>query len=402
MANRDLATIDFESICDEASHQALLRQLGEDGPVIWNDSLNGWMVTSYQDVRTVFSDMAHFTSEGTPIAESFAAEAMLVNDTPLHNDIRSVWSKAVSRPSIETQADSMQQKAALLIEAALSRMKAGEAVDFVPIFRDYVLAFIASGFAIPENQLDVFVRWHQQAADTPAVELKEGSPERQRHMDAKKEGYELINRQVDDRRKRLAAGEQLHDLTSLMVAAEGRGGITTGIVIDNLFNLVLGSFDTTEKWLGNCLLKLIGDPGLLEELRADRELVEPFVQEVMRHDTVAQVIQRRVRDGGALLGGKQMKGGDTVFTLLGAANRDPKEFSNPETFDIHRPFKANLAFGFGFHHCLGIHLARQETIAFVNALLDTNVKLRVIECDMGNSWALWGPRELTLALQGQT
>ena len=106
----------------------------------------------------------------------------------------------------------------------------------------------------------------------------------------------------------------------------------------------------------------------------------------------------RTTDAGAELAGQNMAGGDPVFLLLGAANRDAAEFEDPDSFDMHRTNKAHLGFGFGFHHCLGVNIARQEARAFVSVLLDTFPQLRVAEIDYGQSWALWGPRALHVAL----
>jgi cytochrome P450 len=118
----------------------------------------------------------------------------------------------------------------------------------------------------------------------------------------------------------------------------------------------------------------------------------------MRCDTVAQTIQRRVRVDGAELGGPRLAAGDALFLLLGAANRDPAEFADPDRFDLHRRAGPHLGFGFGFHHCLGLNIARQEARAFVRVLLDALPELRVAEADFGDSWALWGPRRLELAI----
>jgi cytochrome P450 len=103
---------------------------------------------------------------------------------------------------------------------------------------------------------------------------------------------------------------------------------------------------------------------------------------------------RRVKAEGALLGGQVLKGGDQLVLLLGAANGDPTAFDNADSLDIDRPAKQNMGFGYGFHNCLGINIARQEAIAFVSVLLDLLPDIRIDCCDFGDTWALWGPRRL--------
>jgi cytochrome P450 len=118
----------------------------------------------------------------------------------------------------------------------------------------------------------------------------------------------------------------------------------------------------------------------------------------MRCDTVAQTIQRCVRQDGAQFGGHRLAAGDPLFLLLGAANRDPAEFADPDRFSLHRKGNPQLGFGFGFHHCLGLNIARQEARAFIHVLLDALPDLRVAASYFGDSWALWGPRRLELVL----
>ena len=115
--------------------------------------------------------------------------------------------------------------------------------------------------------------------------------------------------------------------------------------------------------------------------------------------TVAQVIMRCVKEDGVELYGQPMKKGDAIFLMLGAASRDPEAFEAADSFDIDRVQKPLLGFGYGFHHCLGINTARQEAMAFVNALLDALPPLTVVESDFGNNWALWGPRTLMVRMQ---
>jgi cytochrome P450 len=93
-----------------------------------------------------------------------------------------------------------------------------------------------------------------------------------------------------------------------------------------------------------------------------------------------------------------MEAADTVLVMLGAANRDPAAFADPDRFDIHRTVQSNLGFGFGFHHCLGLNIARAEAIALVEAMIETFPSLAIDDADYGESWALLGPRALLVAL----
>jgi cytochrome P450 len=377
---------------------AALVRLREAGPVVWSENLQGWLVNSAACVRAVLGDVNRFTSAGTPVAEVFGGEAMLVNDTPMHHTMRAVWVKRVSRLAMDRRMEELRANAARQLEAVRPHLEAGEAVDFIQVFREYVMDFIASSFGVSRAHVDVFQHWSEMSADTPALGLPEDSPEYKRHFAVRDEVHGLLREQIADRKARMSRAEEPEDLTSLMVAAEGQNGITAQMVFDNLFNFILGALDTTEKWLGNIVIRLCEDAALRDQVTADRSLVEPLVDEVMRHATVAQTIQRRVREDGTQLGGQTLKAGDALYLMLGAANRDPAEFPDPDRFDLTRPAKANFGFGFGFHHCLGINIARAEAMAFVGALLDLLPPLTVARIDRGSSWALWGPRALEVRL----
>jgi cytochrome P450 len=394
--------LDFDYRPGEDLPYATLASLREAGPVVWSENLQAWLVTSYACVRQVLGDVTRFTSAGTPVAEVFGAEGMLVNDTPLHHTLRGVWAKAVSVSAMQARLEELRGNARRVLEPVKARLEAGEAVDFIPVFRDYVMEFIALSFGVSRENLDVFERWSQQSADTPALGLEPGSEAERRHNQARAEVIALVSEEMADRRLRLGRGEQPADLVTPMVAAVGHGGITEQMAADNLFNFILGAMDTTEKWLGNVVVRLCDDPDLRTEVDAVRSLIERMADEVMRCDTVAQAIQRRVRpsdDGaGAELGGVLLNGGDAVYLMLGAASRDSAEFADPDRFDLRRVASPNLGFGFGFHHCLGINIAKAEIRAFVTVLLDTLPELKVAECDYGASWALWGPRRLEIAL----
>jgi cytochrome P450 len=377
---------------------SIFRELGEAGPVVWSDAMQGWLVSSYDAVRAVLSDVSRFTSAGTPVAEAFGGEAMLVNDTEMHHRIRAVWAKRVGVAAMAERHAEFVSYAREVLEPARTVLEAGATIDLVPVFRDYVFKVIASTFGVPLERTDVFIRWSENSADTPVIEMEQGSEEQQRHFAVRQDVFDLIAEQVADRKARAANGEQPSDLIALMVAAVGQDDITSSIAADNIFNFMLGALDTSEKWFGNITSRLYRDPALLAEISSDTALSGRLIDEVMRFDTVAQTIQRRVKGDGVELCGQAMAPGDAVLVMLGAGNRDAQAFANPDSFDIHRVVQSNLGFGFGFHHCLGLNIARHEAMALVEAMIETFPALTIENADYGESWALWGPHALTVSL----
>ena len=128
--------------------------------------------------------------------------------------------------------------------------------------------------------------------------------------------------------------------------------------------------------MGILLVALLERPELLEAIRADRSLVRPAIEEIMRWMPTDPMFSRWItRD--IELGGTAIPKGSVLHLCIGAANRDPARWDDPDTFDITRPLKPSLGFGSGAHVCLGMHVARAEMSVGVDALLDRLPKLRL-------------------------
>ena len=125
-----------------------------------------------------------------------------------------------------------------------------------------------------------------------------------------------------------------------------------------LLILVAGN-ETTRNLIGNGMLALLRNPGQLQRLRDHPDLLDAAVDEMLRYDSPVQINGRYVRED-VEIGGKRIRAGQRVLTMIGAANRDPEIFEDPETMDICRRQKNHLSFGLGIHYCLGPALAVLE------------------------------------------
>jgi pimeloyl-[acyl-carrier protein] synthase len=169
--------------------------------------------------------------------------------------------------------------------------------------------------------------------------------------------------------------------------------LTEDEVIANCIITMVGGQETTTNLLGNGMLALLRNPGELEKLRANPALVSSAVEELLRFESPTQYTGR-IAPQDTEIGGKMIKQKQAVFAVLGAGNRDPERFPNPDKLDITRQDNKHLAFGWGAHFCFGAPLARIEAqIAFGELLHLQN-------------WALEPGRTLTwrtnLALRGLT
>jgi cytochrome P450 len=159
--------------------------------------------------------------------------------------------------------------------------------------------------------------------------------------------------------------------------ADVTGSLTEGEAISNAGVLLFGGIETTEGMIANAMLHLLSSPGELELVRADRGLIPAAVEESLRLEPAAAVVDRyATRD--TELGGARIAAGDQVTVSLAGANRDPRVFDDPDTFQIRRPNATRqLAFAHGPHFCLGAHLARLEARIAVETLLDRLPGLRL-------------------------
>jgi hypothetical protein len=140
--------------------------------------------------------------------------------------------------------------------------------------------------------------------------------------------------------------------------------LTDGEVVANVIVTMVGGQETTTNLIGNGLLTLLRQPDQLARLRADPSLVATAVEELLRYESPSQHTARMAPEG-AVLGGTPIPAGDAVIAVMGAANRDPERFPDPDRLDIGREDNRHLAFGWAAHFCFGAPLARMEgQIAF--------------------------------------
>jgi cytochrome P450 len=164
---------------------------------------------------------------------------------------------------------------------------------------------------------------------------------------------------------------------SLLAAAAGAGGLRSGEVVSNAAVLMFGGIETTEGMICNAVLHLLGDPAQLRAVIADERLVAGAVEESLRLEPAAAVVDRYAT-ADILLGAAPIRRGDLVTVSLSGAGRDPAFFPDPDRFDVRREnARQNLAFAHGPHFCLGAHLARAEARAAILALLRSLPALRL-------------------------
>jgi cytochrome P450 len=158
-------------------------------------------------------------------------------------------------------------------------------------------------------------------------------------------------------------------LVNGLVTAELDGDrLTEEEVVANLIVTMVGGQETTTNLIGNGLLTLLRHPDQLERLRADYSLIPSAVEELLRYESPSQHTARLAPDD-VMLGGKLIRKRQAVYAVMGAANRDPERFAEPDRLDLGRQDNRHLSFAWGAHFCFGAALARIEgQIAFETVL----------------------------------
>jgi cytochrome P450 len=162
-----------------------------------------------------------------------------------------------------------------------------------------------------------------------------------------------------------------------MVAAAGREGLSVEEVVSNAAVLMFGGIETTEGMITNALWHLLSNRGQLDLVREDPDLLPNAIEESLRLEPAAAVVDRyATRD--VAIGGAMIAAGELVTVSLAGAGRDPSVFDNPDGYDVRRPnARRHLAFASGPHICVGMHLARLETVIAVRTILDRFPALRL-------------------------
>jgi cytochrome P450 len=349
----------------------------------------------------VLRDPGRFTSEGGAIAENLGGEAMLVNDSPVHDVVRNLWARTFGVASVAARRDELDALAGRLLEQPLAALRRGETIDIVPVLEAFAGGVVLGLLRLSEPHEGDFIRWYKVILDSAAFSIGAGHALHAKRAEAKAQVYAVLESEMEDRLRRLAGGERPDDLVGLIAAAEGRDGITRTVALDNLFNVLIGGADTTVRWMGNAIVNIHRHPAALAELRAGPALLPQALEEVMRLDGVTRFAIRTVRAEGVVLAGQPLARGDTVYALTSVANRDPAVFDDPEHFDIHRKARPHLGFSHGLHQCIGMNLARVEAQAMLGRLLAPDAPaLAVVEVDYGDESVVKGPQRLRLHIAG--
>lgn len=351
--------------------------------VLKTPAANEWLVSSYEYVSFALKDPRFIREsrklyppkEGAPQPPAFMQKyaegmgsMMLLRDPPHHTRLRGLVNKAFSPVEVEALRPRIAEIAEQLLRQA-------EEMNEFDLLREYALPLpvivIGEMLGVPVEDRDLFKRWSLSIART--LDATQADPA---VFAAAAKSLEEMGLYLQDIIRERQASPQDDILTSLIRAEEEGDRLNEQELISTCILLLVAGHETTTNLIGNGYLTLHRHQEAMAQLKESPVLIESAVEELLRFESPVQRTFRYI-DQPVQLGEQELQRGDAVAILIGAANRDPNVFNNPDTFDIARQPNRHLAFATGIHFCLGAPLARMEGQIALDLLVSAPNKLNV-------------------------
>jgi len=315
------------------------------------------------DVESVLRDGDTFSSRiNDDTMGPFMGRTILAMDGDEHRAYRNLVASAFRASALRRWADEVIGP---MVNGLLDEIAPRGQADLVAeLTARFPVQVIAAIIGVPLEDYDQFQVW--------ADEINFGPRDPKRSRAASDAMTAYLKPIVADRRQRPCG-----DLLSELVTAEVDGHRLDDDHLYGFLRLLLpAGAETTYRMFGNSLVALLTHPDVLAEVRADRRLLEPVIEETLRWETSVTMVNREATKD-TEVGGCPIPKGAGILALVGSANRDEDSYDDPDAWDPHRQPKPHVAFGTGHHQCLGMHLARLELRIAVDAVLERLPGLRL-------------------------
>ncbi|MCA1609744.1 MAG: cytochrome P450 [Acidobacteria bacterium] len=346
-----------------------------------------WLVTRYEDVACLLRDPRFVKDKKKALtAEEMGREPwmprtfrpltrnMLDVDAPDHGRLRGIVQKGFTPRLVERMADRIQGVADRLFDET-------RAAGRVDLIRDYALpiptTIIAEVLGVPAEDRHRFHRWSRVivAADPSGPGMFRAIPSVLKFL-------RYIRRLIERRR----AGPRDDLISGLILAEEEGQRLNADELVAMIFLLLVAGHETTVNLIGNGTRALLANPDQLEILRTGPDLGPKATEELLRFDGPLEFATERYAREDVEVGGAAIPRGSLVYAVLASANRDERQFPDPDVLDLSRDPNRHLAFGLGVHFCLGAPLARLEGRIAIMTLLRRAPDLRLAVPDASLRW----------------
>jgi cytochrome P450 len=353
-------------------------RLREEDPV-HHSPMDFWVLTRYEDVAAVLRD-PRFIKE--PLVSMVAARfgvsvppgvglSMLDRDPPDHTRLRSLVSKAFTPRVVEGLRPRIQK----MVDDLITRAQAVGTMDLIEEFAYPIpVNVICEMLGVPVEDHERFKGWSLDIArGLDSVWLPPESEIPKRSGAARHAIGDYMRGLIAERR-----AAPRGDLLSALIAAEEAGDkLSEDELIATCILLLIAGHETTVNLIGNGTLALLRHPEQLRRLRERPGLITSAVEELLRYDGPVQRTAR-ITSTAVTIGGRTIPKGEMVMPFIGAADRDPSQFPDPDRLDLGRADNRHIAFGWGIHFCLGAPLARVEGQIAIDTLVRRLPRLALV------------------------
>ncbi len=316
-------------------------------PIWWDEDSSMWIVTRYEDVRGVLKDAATFSSKAMGEGEQRAiALPLLSDDPPRHTELRAI----VNRVFTSSALKEMEIEVSELVDELLDEIKGEQLIDISDAFTiPLPIRIIARLMGIPEERSDDFKRWSDALTGTAdATDMEQRLPDIMEMM-----GYFVSL--IPERRSN-PGDDLISKIATATVEGEQLGDQD---IAGFCMLLLIAGNETTTNLLSNLLNYLATDHEMWETLRQDPGKIDAAIEEILRYDSPVHFVSRKATKD-TEIAGINVKTGDVVTVIMGAANRDESHYEDADTFRLDRGKSDHHTFGHGIHFCIGAPLARLE------------------------------------------
>jgi cytochrome P450 len=356
--------------------QFWLRGKIPESPVEYRPDLGVWHVYGYPEAVEILGDPATFssnTNRKVPEVTGFTEGNILQMDPPEHRKLRTLVSHAFT-PKVVAN---LEPRIVALTNELLDEVEGRTHLELVAdLAYPLPVIVIAELLGVPSSDREMFKKWvDNMLGNSQQFSFSKKSEEQDRRMQAVMDETKHFTDYLGEHvaRRRRAPGE---DLLSKLVEAEVDGErLTDAQAVNFALVLLIAGHITTTMLLGNTVLCLDSHPEQAARVHADRSLVPSAIEESLRYFSPFAVLSR-VTNTEVELGGQRIPADELMMVWVAAANRDPRQFTDPGSFDVGRDPNPHLGLGRGIHFCLGAPLARLEGRLALKILLDRFPGLR--------------------------
>lgn len=364
----NLSTTAVDIFSDEtlADPHPTYRGLRDLGSAVWLEKTGACFIGRYADVRRALNDWQIFSSaQGigfNPVINAAWEEALICQDPPVHTARRKLMMEALGPAALKPVADTISQRAATLADRIATMGNFDAVADFaldLPV--GVIMDLIGWPHDVRPALLDLASgSWN--AAGPANARMEQG-------LGGLQETMGLLTKLYD--KERVLPG----GFAAKLIAASHRGEISRETAIGMLAGYVVAAFETTISAMAAGVQLFADNPAEWDKLRADPRLAMSAANEIVRIETPLQNFARVTTQDAEMSDGSVIPSGTRVVVSYASANRDERQFAEPDAFRIDRREKQNLGFGHGPHGCAGQNLARMELTAVFGALAARVVRL---------------------------